>query len=758
MDHLLYGLTSFLCAFLLITQPLSLPAAVLDSHPAGAACAGTAMRAEAAIYTDSLAPGWDNWSWAAVDLAAAAPVHSGSRSIAVTYGAWEGLYLHHPQIFTTGYTHLRFFIHGGISGGQELSLYATLPTGTTDVEGPRVGLPQPEAGAWVEVLVPLAELGAENGALTGLVWQGASSVDQTTLYLDDIALVGAEHPDGPVLSEGRVLQRALPADGRTGAVIRLRAADPQGAADIASISITAGGLPPLSLLDNGRSNDGGAGDGLYGGVLALPPSTLPGELALTASALDAAGHQTVLPLGPLVALAPAGGSIPEILSQADPARLAWGSNAWSEEPGEDWQANSGVPWDYVYQYITYEWYLDGWGGNFVQRFIHQAWDKGFIPVVTVYMLLALPPACGEGAACYAQKLQNPAAVQSYLAALQKAAAEASGDQPVIFNLEPDFYGFMQQYSNSAGRPAHIRPDVPTSFPVALQLPGYPDNLAGFGRRMVDLIHLTAPNALVGPMASMWATNSDPQSVSAAGAAEMGRRAGDFIQAMGGQQADLLFVEWSDRDAGSGLRPWWDDTDLNLPRPTRAILWENALSAQTGKRLVLWQVPVGNMALDDTCGRYRDNRAAYLFNHPRDLFDAGVIAVLFGGGAECMTSVTTDGGFVAAQGAAAYAPPAAPTGLVVSGAGGPALTLYWTENTEPDLWRYRVTYTPVGGGPTYTREAGRNNSAVILLPFPGEWRFWVAAIDAMGNASPNSPPATGEVTSGALFTFLPGAFR
>ena len=35
---------------------------------------------------------------------------------------------------------------------------------------------------------------------------------------------------------------------------------------------------------------------------------------------------------------------------------------------------------------------------------------------------------------------------------------------------------------------------------------------------------------------------------------MGQRTAAFIDAMGGAQADLLVVEWSDRDAGSGLAP------------------------------------------------------------------------------------------------------------------------------------------------------------------------------------------------------------
>ncbi len=301
------------------------------------------------------------------------------------------------------------------------------------------------------------------------------------------------------------------------------------------------------------------------------------------------------------------------------------------------------------------------GPTFVSRFVQQAWDKNFIPMIAVYMMLATPPECGEGGACYAQKLKNADAVKAYLDSLQRAATQAKGSKPVIFNLEPDFYGYMQQLSNEPGKPAGVLPNDPNSYPVALNKSGYANTLAGFGRYIVDMIHATAPNALAAPMASMWATNGDPQSVTDSQAIEMGRQTAAFIDAMGGAQADLLVVEWSDRDAGYGLRPWWDDTDQETPRPTRAILWENALSHAANKRLLLWQMPVGNMSLDNTCDHYKDNRAAYLFSHPRDIVDAGVMGVLFGGGTDCMTEVTTDGGFVAAQGAIAYAAPPAPAG-------------------------------------------------------------------------------------------------
>lgn len=708
---------------------------------------GGAQAAPQTIYADALAASWQDWSWTTHNLQATAQVHSGTYSISAAYGAWEGIYLHHPGISTAGFTKLSFFVHGGGAGGQKLNLFVTRASDSGG-HGPEVAITPPAANAWTQVQVPLADLGAANTTITGITWQDATGGSQPTLYLDDIALAADESPDGPVPSNGRVLPRAARADGATAFTVRVKVTDPQGAGDIASVSLDAAALGrgTVALRDDGRSNDGAAGDGVYGAALTVAAGTTPGERALLATARDQAGHAASLPLGAFVVLAQPGGAIPAGL----PQRIAWGTNEWSETPGQDWQVNSGVPWDYVYQYITYEWYSDPshWGGDFVGRFVRQAWGKGYVPVISAYLILGTPPTCGEDSKCYAQKLQNASAVGSYLAALQMAATEAKGAKPVIFQIDPDFYGYMQQLSNRADRPAGVRPDDPTSYPVALNVQGYPNTLAGFGRRIVDMIHATAPNALVAPHASMWATNGDPANVTAAEATAMAQRTAAFIGAMGGAQSDLLFVEWSDRDSGCAdlpqcqpQRPWWDDKDLNLPRPTRALLWENALSAAAGKRLILWQVPAGNMALDDTCDHYRDNRAAYAFSHPRDLADAGVTAVLFGAGAECLTNPSTDGGFIADEGAVAYAAPAAPTGLAASAPEGPLVPLRWNESADPDLWGYRLIYQPAGGGTSAFVDFSRANATRLLLPSAGSWKVSVAAFDAMGRVGPASAPVT-----------------
>jgi len=164
-----------------------------------------AQAAPQTIYADALAAGWDDWSggWATVDLGPTAPVHGGNNSIAVTYtGGWQGLYLAHAGLSPLGFTRLRFYAHGGPSGGQAFQVYATRASGG---DGPAVSVAPLVANTWTEIQIPLVDLGVSTIDITGLIWQDRSGGSQPTFYLDDIALIGDEDPDGPVLSGGVLL-------------------------------------------------------------------------------------------------------------------------------------------------------------------------------------------------------------------------------------------------------------------------------------------------------------------------------------------------------------------------------------------------------------------------------------------------------------------------------------------------------------------------------------------------------------------------
>jgi hypothetical protein len=84
---------------------------------------GTAFAAvDKTLYDEALAPGWQNWSWAAVDMASTAAWHSGTVSIAVTPTAWSALYLRSTDapLDTNGYLNFTFWVNGGATGGQTI--------------------------------------------------------------------------------------------------------------------------------------------------------------------------------------------------------------------------------------------------------------------------------------------------------------------------------------------------------------------------------------------------------------------------------------------------------------------------------------------------------------------------------------------------------------------------------------------------------------------------------------------------------------
>src|SRR5260370_20171604 len=70
------------------------------------------------VYADSLQNGWQNWSWATVNLTNPSPVHAGVFSISVSSSNWQALYLHHAAQDASQFTSLAFWINGGSAGGQ----------------------------------------------------------------------------------------------------------------------------------------------------------------------------------------------------------------------------------------------------------------------------------------------------------------------------------------------------------------------------------------------------------------------------------------------------------------------------------------------------------------------------------------------------------------------------------------------------------------------------------------------------------------
>ena len=138
--------------------------------------------ADLPIYTDTLAGGWQDWSWGSTrNFANTAPVHAGADSLAVTFTeAWGGLYLHPDSpIDTYWISAISFWVHGGSAGNQKLVVSADFGAHNFPFTA--------TANAWTQVKIPLSALGNPT-ALTDLTWEDVTGGAQPTFYLDDIRL------------------------------------------------------------------------------------------------------------------------------------------------------------------------------------------------------------------------------------------------------------------------------------------------------------------------------------------------------------------------------------------------------------------------------------------------------------------------------------------------------------------------------------------------------------------------------------------
>jgi hypothetical protein len=146
------------------------------------------------IYTDALAVGWGDWSWGGLtaDLASPDPVYSGTVAIAVTYtGGWSGLQFgRDTPLDVSAYDTLRFYVHGGTAGGQQIAVYIG-----NDCSSAHQALTA-TAGLWTTVEIPLRSLGSTR-QVRYVYWFNPTDGAQPTFYLDEIAFVAHDVVPSP---------------------------------------------------------------------------------------------------------------------------------------------------------------------------------------------------------------------------------------------------------------------------------------------------------------------------------------------------------------------------------------------------------------------------------------------------------------------------------------------------------------------------------------------------------------------------------
>ena len=156
-------------------------------------CHPAAAQTALPIYSDSLVNGFQDWGWATHNYANTSPVHTGNNSVSVTIATtnYDGLQIYHPDMDSSPYPSLSFWINGGTNGGQKLQVYGLLHVGGTANagQGSYYSLGTLQTNTWQQFTVPLSAIGVSNKSnFTGFVIQSRIGAAQPTFYLDDIQL------------------------------------------------------------------------------------------------------------------------------------------------------------------------------------------------------------------------------------------------------------------------------------------------------------------------------------------------------------------------------------------------------------------------------------------------------------------------------------------------------------------------------------------------------------------------------------------
>ena len=150
---------------------------------------GVAAHADQDIYTDGLTNGWQDWSYrAAQNLTNATPVHGGTKSISVTATNYGALYFHATAQDSSLFTNLTFWINGGATGGQSVTVAATL--GGSPQGG--AGIAALPTNSWRQITLSMLELHLTNAPNFDGFWIQVNTAGvMPKFYVDDIKLVSA---------------------------------------------------------------------------------------------------------------------------------------------------------------------------------------------------------------------------------------------------------------------------------------------------------------------------------------------------------------------------------------------------------------------------------------------------------------------------------------------------------------------------------------------------------------------------------------
>ncbi|GAA2143044.1 hypothetical protein GCM10009760_28960 [Kitasatospora kazusensis] len=202
-----------------------------------------------------------------------------------------------------------------------------------------------------------------------------------------------------------------------------------------------------------------------------------------------------------------------------------------------------------------------------------------------------------------------------------------GTSQDAIDIEPDFWGYVR----SLGNPHQVAAQVEAANPTDC---GSQENSAvGLAQCLITMAHKYAPNTGAGFHLTCWDWQSNMQ-----------KCVKDYAD-LGASSADFLVADVVDRDAGwyalaanGGRDTYWNDQ-----KAAAALGWYRTMAESVGKPVVLWQIPLGNMAQNNTFGHYKDDKVDWFLSHMDQVANAHVAALLFGPGQQEQTTVESDGG-------------------------------------------------------------------------------------------------------------------
>ncbi len=272
------------------------------------------------------------------------------------------------------------------------------------------------------------------------------------------------------------------------------------------------------------------------------------------------------------------------------------------------------------------------GGSFVNMLTDTADAKGTVPMFTLYSMAA----AGDG---NLSGLSNDVFEKGYWDDAKLLFQRlAIFNKPAVVQFEPDFWAYAEMQSKED--PTSMKVKVTANAPDCA---GLSNDLVGMGHCLIKLARTYAPKVVIGFHASSWAA-SGPSSVVT------------FLKKVGADQADVVFSDLLDRDAGcfeAAVDPnckrdgsfYWDETNVTTPNFHDYLAWSKTITSGLGLPMIWWQVPYGvpSAVKGGTAGHYRDNRVHYIFSHVQEFVDAGGLGVTFGTGAANQTYIDSDGG-------------------------------------------------------------------------------------------------------------------